>query len=294
MMKKLISVIILASGLCFASSAQQAFKSLSIGFEAGTTGIGVELAIPIVTDHLVLTGGLTAPSFSYPLSFSMDMTAANNAIDDANIRLAEAGVPERLNTRFSDAVIEANPVINLSSAKLMLEYYPFKKSSFHFTAGAFMGMGERFLYSDIYVDDNTFSNIKQLDGEMQAIQQKYGEHAEIGEVELPSMRFSAFGETYELQEKSGKLGMEAELAIAKIRPYFGLGFGRSMPKGHLGFQLDLGVWYHGSPSLESSQKVEFDPEATDLTAGIPLLEKYSLAQAILYPSLSLRLIYRIF
>lgn len=294
MMKKLISVIILASGLSFASSAQQAFKSLSIGFEAGTTGIGVELAIPIVTDHLVLTGGLTAPSFSYPLSFSMDMTAANNAIDDANSRLAEAGVPERLNTRFSDAVIEANPVINLSSAKLMLEYYPFKKSSFHFTAGAFMGMGERFLYSDIYVDDNTYSNIKQLDGEMQAIQQKYGELAEIGDVELPSMRFSAFGETYELQEKSGKLGMEAEFAIAKIRPYFGLGFGRSMPKGHLGFQLDLGVWYHGSPSLESSQKVEFDPEATDLTAGIPLLEKYSLAQAILYPSLSLRLIYRIF
>ena len=88
--------------------------------------------------------------------------------------------------------------------------------------------------------------------------------------------------------------MEAELAIAKLRPYFGLGFGRSMPKGHLGFQLDLGVWYHGSPAIESGQKVAFDPEAADLTAGIPLLEKYSLGQAILYPSLSLRLIYKIF
>lgn len=294
MMKKLISAILLASGVCFAASAQQAFKSLSIGIEAGTTGIGVELAIPLVTDHLVLTGGLTAPSLSYPLSYSMDMSAANEAIADANRQLAEAGVPDRLSTRFSDARIEANPVLNLSSAKLMIEYYPFKKSSFHFTAGAFMGMGDKFLSSDIYTDEGTWNSYKQLEGEVQAIKDQYGEIAEVGDVELPSLRFSAFGETYELQEKSGKFGMEAELAIAKIRPYFGLGFGRSMPKGHLGFQLDLGVWYHGSPAIESGQKVAFDPEAADLTAGIPLLEKYSLGQAILYPSLSLRLIYKIF
>ena len=77
-MKKLIVTVAAFLGIVLGLNAQQAFKSLAIGFEAGTTGLGVEVAVPIVTNRIVLKGGLTSPSLTYPFSFSGDMQPVNN------------------------------------------------------------------------------------------------------------------------------------------------------------------------------------------------------------------------
>ena len=62
-----------------------------------------------------------------------------------------------------------------------------------------------------------------------------------------------------------------------------------MPKGHFGFQFDVGVWYHGAPVLSSSNEVAYDPSAEVLLDDISLLD-----ELVLYPQVSLRLIYKIF
>ena len=72
-MKKLIVTVAAFLGIVLGLNAQQAFKSLAIGFEVGTTGLGVEVAVPIVTNRIVLKGGLTSPSLTYPFSFSGDI-----------------------------------------------------------------------------------------------------------------------------------------------------------------------------------------------------------------------------
>ena len=79
------------------------------------------------------------------------------------------------------------------------------------------------------------------------------------------------------------------LRVAKLRPYFGIGFGRSVPRKRVGFQFDVGVWYHGTPELSSSYETAYDPDADALFADISLLDRL-----VLYPQVTLRLTYKIF
>ena len=152
-MKKLIAIVVASVSSISVVSAQQAFKSLAIGFEAGTTGLGVEIAIPVVTDRIVLKGGLTAPSLTYPFSFNADMQIVNDEIASANNYLSQVGAEDRINTRFSDLSLTATPTLNLSTARLLVELYPFKRSSFHITAGAYLGMGDKFLSASLQSDE---------------------------------------------------------------------------------------------------------------------------------------------
>ena len=52
-MKKIIlSLTVLAAAV--SANAQEAFRHLGVGFEAGTAAAAVNVSVPVVTDHLVL------------------------------------------------------------------------------------------------------------------------------------------------------------------------------------------------------------------------------------------------
>ena len=105
------------------AGAQQAFNSLSFGVELGTTGVGVELAMPLVTDHMVFKLGFNAPSLSYGFSTTMPMDQVNATVDNINAQLQQLGLPEHIDTRMPDMELSLRPVLNLSTAKLMLEQH---------------------------------------------------------------------------------------------------------------------------------------------------------------------------
>jgi hypothetical protein len=44
--------------------------------------------------------------------------------------------------------------------------------------------------------------------------------------------------------------VEASLKVNSVKPYVGLGFGRSVPRSHVGFKCELGVMYQGTPQIE--------------------------------------------
>jgi len=294
-MKKLIAIVVASVSSISVVSAQQAFKSLAIGFEAGTTGLGVEIAIPVVTDRIVLKGGLTAPSLTYPFSFNADMQIVNDEIASANNYLSQVGAEDRINTRFSDLSLTATPTLNLSTARLLVELYPFKRSSFHITVGAYLGMGDKFLSASLQSDEVFVSELNSLRAEVESINEKYSSLPGYSPVDVTASSFNFNGTTYMVREAGGKATIDAELEVAKFRPYLGIGFGRSMPKGHLGFQFDMGLWYHGSMSLVSDNEVTFDPAAPDVTPDITGLENIDFQKVLMfYPHVALRLIYKIF
>ena len=288
-MKRIAIIAVALFSFAVSLSAQQAFQNLSIGFEAGTTGLGVELAVPVISNHVVLKGGLTLPSLSLSKDFSLDASPLNSSIDDANQALMDAGVDDRINTRFTSIGVKGDALLNFSAARVLLEYYPFKKSGIHITAGAYFGMGDSFLSANVATTDDFYSEFKAVESEVDAINQKYADLSGYEPVTLGSPKFNLDGKTYQLAMEEDRAFISARLQMSKIRPYLGIGFGRSIPKGHLGFQFDLGVWYHGVPSIESDQQVEYDASATEVYGTIPYMH-----QAVIYPHLSLRLIYRIF
>lgn len=288
MKKKFLLLSVSLSALAYPAISQEAFNSLSFGLEAGTTGIGAELALPLVTDHLVLAVGFNAPSLSYPLSRELPVDAANAAIGEMNAQLESLGAAERVSA-LPVAELTLRPVLNLSTAKLMLEYYPFRKSSFHLTAGAYFGMGDGFVSASVSTDRAFWSAFSAVRNEISGLNEKYGDNPGYEAMDLGWPSFSLGNRTFSLHEEEGAGYSDLSLQVAKVRPYVGLGFGRSVPAGHLGFQFDVGIWYHGVPRLSSQGEVEYDPEAVSLLKDISVLDSL-----VFYPQVSLRLIYRIF
>lgn len=296
-MKKKSFVIVLALLACGVSGeAQQAFKSLSLGLEVGTTGAGVELAIPIVTDHIVLVGGFNAPSISHGFTMNIDPDIINDRIDEVNASLSELqqyGINEHVDTRFSEIPLTISPVLNLGSVKAMVELYPSKKSSFHFTVGAYFGLGSVNFVSATVSTGNTFwSEFGSLQDEVNALNEKYSDYPGFTPVSIndSDLQFNVGKKTYAVHEQSGEGVVDAALEIAKVRPYVGLGFGRSVPNRHFGFQFELGAWYHGKPALTSDSEVTYNSSAYySLIDDISFLDK-----VVFYPSLTFRFIYKIF
>ena len=97
------------------------FNSLAVGVGVGTTGIDVNVATPI-TSHFDLRGGFSImPNFSMSTDVDVDVEAMEGV-----------SVPSTIGMEGS---------IKRVSGELLVNYYPFKKSSFFLTAGAYFGGG---------------------------------------------------------------------------------------------------------------------------------------------------------
>ena len=285
LMKKLISIC--AALMCASAvlSAQEAFSHLSMGIEVGTTGAGIELAMPVISNHVVLKAGYNFPSLQRSAVEDFEMDFVNSEIAEINAQLASAGAAERINTNFHDIKVKIAPVLNLSSAKLMLEFYPFKKIGFHVTAGAYMGMTDELIGLDVSTGEQFWSEFQALKEEVAVLDAKY----QCGTVAEP--KFNLGNSTYQVKARDGEGYLNAALNVAKIRPYLGIGFGKSVPDGRMGLQLDLGVWSHGVPTLQSDNKVAYDSSLESIVDQeyVDLIEDFTF-----YPQVSIRFIYRIF
>lgn len=277
----LLAFALLSSGS--AVYAQQAFKHLSIGAEVGTAGAGIELALPVITDHLVLKAGYNFPSVSYSFSQNLHAEKFNDYIDEVNDHLAEMGAEERIRTTFQPSRVSTKANANFGAAKLMLELYPSAKSSFHFTAGLYYAMSDDLVTFDNYTDEAYWSSYQSLQSEVNALNSTYG----IGE--MGDLRFNVLGKTIRASEKDDCAYVAGNVRVAKLRPYLGLGFGRSIPRSRFGFQVDLGVWYHGKPEVESPNEIAYDASAQTLQKDLAIIDK-----AVVYPQLSFRLTYKLF
>ena len=285
--KKLFVIAAMLLMAASASNAQEAFKHLSIGLEAGTTGAGVELALPVVTDHLILKAGYNFPNIKFSANPKVDLSAFSSEINDyvneAQFYLDMLPDKDKLQTMPSSTNVSTDAKINLGTAKAMLEYYPSKKSSFHITAGVYVGTSSQLATFDCAIPE--LWSIYEADV---AIVNKPANKAALsaaGVEDIPEAKFSMEGKSYKITDGT----LNAGIKIAKARPYLGIGFGRSVPKKHCACQVDLGVWYHGKPQIESKNQVTYSASDPDLGIDISVLGK-----AVIYPQLSVRFIYRIF
>lgn len=174
-MKKVFSLFT-ASLLGLSSlSAQEAFKHLGASVEFGTTGLGVNISYPVITDKLIVSVGYNFPTYSITGSFDLNAQPINDRISSANGMIAKYNnmvdnydnlikdypflvdyIPtDKQLTRISEvekidklhADIDAK--VNFGNFKVMAEYYPTTSSFFHITAGFLIGNGE---WMDINAD----------------------------------------------------------------------------------------------------------------------------------------------
>ena len=183
------------------------FNSLSIGANIGTTGWGVDIATPI-GQYLSLRAGVTImPNISY--SDDVDVS-----INNLSSYLPDSEIP---------ASIEAEGSMGRTAGEVLLNLYPFKRSSFFITGGAVFG-GDKIV------------KVKGHSPEMALYQELAGNAGiEIGDYTIPV-------------DPNGNVS--GGIKVSSFRPYVGLGFGRIVPKNkRVGFLFELGVQIHGTPEV---------------------------------------------
>lgn len=120
--------------------------------------------------------------------------------------------------------INVNVALDLQHVGLIFDYYPSKNSSFKLMAGAAYFLQNN-ISLGIRIQDTLYIGDDGPDPDDKGDFVYYPD--DIGGIDL--------GVTWN-----------------QIAPYVGLGFGRAVPKGRIGFALELGAYYTGAPQIESA------------------------------------------
>ena len=152
---------------------------------------------------------------------------------------------------------------------LIANIYPFKRSSFFLAAGAYFG-GAKIVGAKGQADDELVRLLQQYPNLAGGVV--------IGDYTIPV-------------ERDGSVSGSIE--VKKFRPYFGLGFGRSVPYRRVGFSFELGVQLHGTPEVKDKNgAINFRDLINDAEAEDDFSEIVD--KLTIYPVIKFRLTGRIF
>lgn len=180
------------------------FNHLSLGVSVGVMdAAGIEIAAPIIP-QIQVRGGL---------SF----------LPVKGVHLQTVKIPAWSTHPEGQADIKGD--FSWLNGNVLVDYFPFKKSSFHVTAGVFIG-GATLVKGHGYFYDPSYKNAYieyYLDG---------NNHNKS----IPNV--------YQINtDENSHLAIEAKTNA--VRPYLGIGFGRTVPSKRVGVSFDFGVEYTG-------------------------------------------------
>lgn len=249
----LLSVLFGTTTLFAQRDGVEPFKNLSVGLNIGVlSGVGID-AGTYVSDHVGLRAGF---SYLKTPSFENDF---------------DAWVEEGQHANYNyEATVKANARVNLSTFKVLADYYPNKKWPFHVTGGFYIG-ASNIVTVDAYADD-----IK-VDGKTYK-----REDIKNWYIDLDDTRIKA---------KDGKV--DAAITTWSVKPYIGIGFGNTVPMRHrVGVMGEFGIMFHGKPKITSKT----DPNITTHIAETEGSEKFFdvMHKIVGIPVLNIRICGRIF
>lgn len=182
-MKKILTLLSAAVVTSSAAFGQEAFKHVGLSVEAGTTGLGVNLSYPLLTDHIVLTLGYNFPVYTIKKTAELSTGYVNGKVGQVNSMIADfnnrassfnqnIGSMTELGLNVSEMQLidpieplqsmnaDLNAKLNFGNFKAMLEIYPTQKSYFHFTLGVMVGNGD-WMNISAAVDQHTWGTYLQ-------------------------------------------------------------------------------------------------------------------------------------
>ena len=241
----------------------------------------------------VLNGGTI--EFAVPVTRYAAIRAGYNFFPKINIKAdlnlqQGKGAMQYINDLPHKVQVEGKP--ELSAGHLLVDLYPIKSSSFHLTAGAYLGKEK---LADIQnPDDDNAEIFREV--------YKFNERKGIYEG-IPDDLGGYVGLDIDGREKIGMMlghyflepdangQVDAKIFVKKLRPYVGFGFGRAVPeKKRFALNFDMGVQFWGTPSvtIRDHELSEQDVKGKD-GGALKTLSKVTVC-----PVISLRLAGKIF
>lgn len=250
-MKRFVFSLVVAVSLFCTATAQEKessfygmFNRLGVGVGVGTEGIGIDVASTFNKYFAVRAGLNFMPAFKINTSVDVDYGELPYSV------IGELGLNEEMDVKASLA---------RTTVDLKFDCYPFgDKSSFFVTAGFSFG-GSKVLKVTGHSDDY-----------VKLLHSSYAGYADQMGIDLTDYNIP-FNENGDI---------EAGFKVNGFRPYFGLGFGRLVPKNRVGFRFELGLQIHGKPKIycdgltEEELRKELDDADDDITKFIDKITVY--------------------
>ena len=140
--------------------------------------------------------------------------------------------------------------LSFANVNLLFDYYPMAGSVFYITAGAFFGSNKITIAGDGFEPFSINGNVL-------------------------------------IPDENGYFKGNVLFGGA-VKPYFGLGLGRTIPNKRVGFKFELGAFYQGKMKVESDYlNKSMNPADVDNELDIPYVDSK------FWPSLTLSLVFRV-
>lgn len=153
--------------------------------------------------------------------------------------------------QFSSTDVLLHAKINMLNSLLLFDYFPSRNSSFFLTAGIYAGQ----------------NRMIQISGQST-------EPIQIGDLIVTP-------------DEVGRV--EGWMKIHAVKPYVGIGFGRTLPESRFGFKFELGALFIGTPTIQSNRLSSLVEVGEEVTGINRFLTRFKV-----YPKLSFQINYRIF
>lgn len=257
MKTKLLLVSLLMTAITFSANAQEKkdkniFDHLAVGLTVGTPGIGVDVAAPIGNYVQLRAGFATFPKIK--INTDLDVNIPADA-QTAGYKIPDGSIGVEAKTGFTNG-------------KILADVFPFKHCAFHVTAGAYFGSSS--IVKAYNKNDEDLKGVAEYN--------KDYPNNRIG-VEL--------GDYLLTPDENGHV--EAQIKTWAFKPYVGLGYGRAVPNKRVGFMVELGCQFWGSPSVWCNGTELEEDKVGEGSGGIIK----TLSKIIVYPVLNFRISGRI-
>lgn len=282
-MKKLLVLALALFGLTSVHAQYEGiFNHVAVGVGAGTTGITIDASTNI-TPYLGVRAGVNIfPTIKVNTDLDIEIDDQTSRYFNELGRLNDFGeLPEDMSIK-----VQGKP--SMTTGHVLVDLYPSKTGTFHLTVGAYFGGSE---IIEVYNKEaGALADVAKFNSLL-----KNGT-LDTGNLPINSSQLQqvgvALGDYFLSPKDDGSVN--ATLEVASFRPYVGLGFGRAVPKGRLGFQFDAGVQFWGTPKVYidgANGKEQLTEEDTNGDDGGAIK---TLSKITIYPCITFRLVGRIF
>ena len=329
-MKKILFSFALAV-VTLTSQAQNMFNHLDLGVTLGTTGIGLDAAMPVGDYVKLRTGFEVMPRFNYDMNFGVESFDGTGTSIDQSTFNRMADVLYGLTGFKVDQNVTMKGKPTMWNFKFMVDVYPFKNNKhWHFTAGFHWGPSKiaeavnaqedspslfavgmynhiyDVAYADWVLDIPTPLIETETTGAVYMDPSMEKTILSMGRMGIPIGKYShdmtdaqgnihKKGETYYMQPNENSM-VTVEARTNSFKPYLGVGYEGRLIKGNDNYKIgfDAGVmFWGGTPSIITHDGMDLANDVEDINGKVG--DYVKLIKGVkAFPVLNLRITRRIF
>ena len=281
-----IVALLLATTAVFAQDEDDdyMFNHMNFGITAGTTGVGLELAMPLGKYVQVRAGATYVPAVS--IKSSLEQVTTENNI-------------------YKDELLDIKSTPNFLNGKLMFDFYPAPSFPLHITLGAFVGAEK--IIDITSVDDKivTYKGLAEYNREEQSVLADHYAYnkANRHDIENGTKHYHGvqLGDYTLIPDKDGKINSWIETSM--IRPYAGLGWGKAVSDKGFDWMIEAGVIFWNTPKLFSTTSdtsssvdgtsIDVELQKNDIGGNNSMILK-TISNLQIYPVLNFRIGFNMF